>query len=250
MPRKRIIRPCSRTIAYALMALAATASVASAQDPETGGFSPDSATEPTAMRVAAPPTADVYGATAPRVKRFACRTGVRLRRHRAPGLARARVREGPEEPRRGPLLRRRHRRGRRRRGRPAQGRPPLRARPRPARGGHRPDRPAPRRRHPLPRLQGHADDRPGRREAARRRRRRRGPGAEGLLRLAQARLALLRRRREPAGEREHPAAARRRRRGGHELVRGGGRARRGRRPSSGTARCAARSPARASTASQ
>ena len=57
------------------MAFAATASVASAQDPETGGFSPDSATEPTAMRVAAPPTADNYGAIAPRVKRFACRTG-------------------------------------------------------------------------------------------------------------------------------------------------------------------------------
>jgi murein DD-endopeptidase MepM/ murein hydrolase activator NlpD len=56
------------------MACAATASVASAQDPSTGGFSPDSATEPAAMRVAAPPTADNYGSTAPRVKRFACRT--------------------------------------------------------------------------------------------------------------------------------------------------------------------------------
>jgi hypothetical protein len=56
------------------MALAGTASVASAQDPDTGGFSPDSATEPAAMRVAAPPTADVYGASAPHVKRFACRT--------------------------------------------------------------------------------------------------------------------------------------------------------------------------------
>ena len=56
------------------MALAGTAPVAAAQDPDTGGFSPDEAQAPAAMRVAAPPTADDYGAAAPRVKRFACRT--------------------------------------------------------------------------------------------------------------------------------------------------------------------------------
>ena len=74
MPRKRIIRPCGRPIAYALLALAATAAAASAQDPATGGFSPDSATQPAETQVAAPPTADLYGAPAPKVKRFACRT--------------------------------------------------------------------------------------------------------------------------------------------------------------------------------
>ena len=56
------------------MAFAATAPVAAAQDPDTGGFSPAEAQQPAAMRVAAPPTADLYGDPAPRLKRFACRT--------------------------------------------------------------------------------------------------------------------------------------------------------------------------------
>jgi len=56
------------------MAFAATAPVAAAQDPDTGGFSPAEAQQPAAMRVAAPPTADLYGDPAPRLKGFACRT--------------------------------------------------------------------------------------------------------------------------------------------------------------------------------
>jgi murein DD-endopeptidase MepM/ murein hydrolase activator NlpD len=75
LPRKRVIRPWRRTIAYVLLAFACAAPSAAAQDADTGGFSPDAATQPAAMRVAAPPGADLYGSPAPRVTRLACRRG-------------------------------------------------------------------------------------------------------------------------------------------------------------------------------
>ena len=177
------------------MALAGTASVASAQDPDTGGFSPDSATEPAAMRVAAPPTADVYGATAPRVKRFACRTAcVSVGTARPGSLVRVygkglknlgevlffgvdtdEADDAAVAPRK-------------------VGRRSVLVRvPRAAVTGRIGLRRVDGTRSPA--SKGTLTIAPGRRVAARRRRRRRGAGAEGLLRLAQARLAVLRRRR-------------------------------------------------------
>jgi hypothetical protein len=85
MPRKRELRPWCRTIAYALLAFACAAPAAAAQGTATGGFSPDAATQPAAMRVAAPPSADLYGSPAPRVTRLACRTGCVAARTARPG---------------------------------------------------------------------------------------------------------------------------------------------------------------------
>jgi murein DD-endopeptidase MepM/ murein hydrolase activator NlpD len=84
MPRSAVARPCRKTESLVLgaivLALTAAGPAAHAQEP-TGGTSPDLPEAPAAApaderaaALAPPPTANLYGAPAPRIKRFACRS--------------------------------------------------------------------------------------------------------------------------------------------------------------------------------
>ena len=77
MPLSAVARRCRKTAYGACLAALACAAPAAAQS-DSGGFSPDQPPEPAAdaapVALAAPPTADLYGRPAPRVKRFVCRS--------------------------------------------------------------------------------------------------------------------------------------------------------------------------------